>query len=446
MQIAGSHILRQPGVGIVTGILAGAAAVATWIAQPRLWPPGLGLSTLLLAASLIAAIILAYQFPIHVHYRLKIEPSSVPIYLLAVLLPPASAITAVGFAVLLAEVRVRAQRGSYPRDIATQVGRMMIAVLLTALIPAAFPVSAWGLLTLAPAALVLWVLESLTVPLQLTPITGEPPHQIIREYVRQAGAAEGAQYLIGILGAVAMIQQPLSLLFLVLPTMLIQRAFKSVREMNDGTQQMLESLADTVDLRDMYTGGHSRRVTELCAGILRELPMEGPDADLILTAARLHDIGKIGVPDAVLHKAGPLTAEERAVMETHAARGAELLQRYANFTRGVAVVRHHHERWDGQGYPDRLRGTEIPLGARVVAVADSFDAMTSDRPYRQGMPAQQALDILRAGRGRQWDTAVVDAFLRSIADRVPAPVESPLPQVAANPALREPGASAVISA
>jgi hypothetical protein len=133
MQIAGSHILRQPGVGIVTGILAGAAAVATWIAQPRLWPPGLGLSTLLLAASLIAAIILAYQFPIHVHYRLKIEPSSVPIYLLAVLLPPASAITAVGFAVLLAEVRVRAQRGSYPSDIATQVGRMMIAVLLTAL-------------------------------------------------------------------------------------------------------------------------------------------------------------------------------------------------------------------------------------------------------------------------------------------------------------------------
>jgi putative nucleotidyltransferase with HDIG domain len=242
--------------------------------------------------------------------------------------------------------------------------------------------------------------------------------------VRQAGTAEGAQYLIGILGAVAMVQQPLSLLFLVLPTLLIQRAFKSVREMNDGTRQMLESLADTVDLRDKYTGGHSRRVTELCAGILRELPMEGPDADLILTAARLHDIGKIGVPDAVLHKPGPLTTEERLIMESHAARGAELLQRYASFARGVAIVRHHHERWDGQGYPDRLRGPEIPLGARVVAVADSFDAMTSDRPYRAGMPVQRALDILRAGRWQQWDGTVVDAFLRSIADRVPEAVES----------------------
>jgi putative nucleotidyltransferase with HDIG domain len=228
--------------------------------------------------------------------------------------------------------------------------------------------------------------------------------------------------------------------------MLVQQAFKSGREMSDGTRQMLESLADTVDLRDMYTGGHSRRVTELCAGILRELPMEGPDADLILTAARLHDIGKIGVPDAVLHKTGPLTAEERAVMETHAARGAELLQRYANFARGVAVVRHHHERWDGQGYPDRLSGTEIPLGARVVAVADSFDAMTSDRPYRTGMPAQQALDILRAGRGRQWDGAVVDAFLRSIAGQVPAAVESTLAQGPSGEANLAPGAAAAGSA
>jgi putative nucleotidyltransferase with HDIG domain len=365
---------------------------------------------------------------------LKIAPSSVPIYLLAVLLPPALAVAAAGVAVLAAELSVRAQRGTYLSDIITQAGRMMSAVLLTALLPLAFPVSAWGLLTLVPAALVLWALESLTVPLQLAPITGEGPAQIIREYWRQAGAVDGAQYLIGILGAIAMVQQPLSLLFLVLPTMLVQQAFKSVREMSDGTRQMLESLADTVDLRDRYTGGHSRRVTALCAGILRELPMEGPDVDLILTAARLHDIGKIGVPDAVLHKTGPLTPEERAIMETHAARGAELLQRYANFTRGVAVVRHHHERWDGQGYPDRLRGTEIPLGARVVAVADSFDAMTSDRPYRQGIPAQQALDILRAGRWEQWDGTVVDAFLRSIAERVAAPVESaPLPAEAANP-------------
>jgi HD-GYP domain-containing protein (c-di-GMP phosphodiesterase class II) len=380
MAAVSQPIFRQPLVGIVTGCTALLALTAAWVRLPLTLAPASVGATLLIAGVLIAGVILAYQFPIHVHYRLKIAPSSVPIYLLAVLLPPALAVTAAALALLAAELSVRAQRGTYISDIVTQTGRMMIAVLLTSLLPLAFPVDAWGLLTLMPAALVLWALESLTVPLQLAPITGEAPRQILQEYWRQAGTVEGAQYLIGILGAVAMVQQPLSLVFLVLPTMLVQQAFKSVRELSDGTRQMLESLADTVDLRDMYTGGHSRRVTELCAGILRELPMEGPDADLILTAARLHDIGKIGVPDAVLHKAGPLTTEERAVMETHPARGAELLQRHANFTRGVAVVRHHHERWDGQGYPDRLRGTEIPLGARVVAVAESFDAMTSDRP------------------------------------------------------------------
>jgi HD-GYP domain-containing protein (c-di-GMP phosphodiesterase class II) len=109
------------------------------------------------------------------------------------------------------------------------------------------------------------------------------------------------------------------------------------------------------------------------------------------------------------------------------------------------VVRHHHERWDGQGYPDRLRGTEIPLGARVVAVADSFDAMTSDRPYRKGMPAQQALAILRAGCEQQWDGAIVDAFLRSIAQRVAAPAESPLARGTAGEANPAPAASAIRS-
>ena len=133
-------------------------------------------------------------------------------------------------------------------------------------------------------------------------------------------------------------------------------------------------------------------------------------------------------------------------MDSHAVRGAELLQRYANFTRGVAIGRHHHERWDGQGYPDRLSGTEIPLGARVVAVADSFDAMTSDRPYRKGIPVQQALDILRSGRGRQWDGAVVDAFLRSIAGHAAGSVAATLPRVPADTVPLEPGASAIRSA
>ena len=149
--------------------------------------------------------------------------------------------------------------------------------------------------------------------------------------------------------------------------------------------------------------------------------MHGPEKDLIVLAARIHDIGKIGVPDSVLHKSGSLTVEERRLMEMHPEYGANLLVRYPDFSRGVEIVLHHHECWDGTGYPHRLSGPEIPFGARVIAVADSFDAMTSDRPYRRAMRPDTAAAILREGRGSQWDPAVVDAFLRSAASDLDQP-------------------------
>jgi HD-GYP domain-containing protein (c-di-GMP phosphodiesterase class II) len=128
-------------------------------------------------------------------------------------------------------------------------------------------------------------------------------------------------------------------------------------------------------------------------------------------AARIHDIGKIDIPASVLQKPGRLTPEERALIETHPDTGADMLLRYPGFGRGVDMIRFHHEAWDGSGYPRRLKGTSIPFGARAIAVADSFDAMTSDRPYRKGMPVYRAAMELQRGRGRQWDPACVDAFL-----------------------------------
>ena len=118
-----------------------------------------------------------------------------------------------------------------------------------------------------------------------------------------------------------------------------------------------------------------------------------------------------------------LTAEEKAIMDSHPAQGAELLARFAEFAHGQAIVRHHHERWDGGGYPAGLRSWDIPFGARVIAVADSYDAMTSDRPYRPAMSTSQATAILRTGRGSQWDPAIVDAFLRSLGERAAGEAE-----------------------
>jgi len=183
---------------------------------------------------------------------------------------------------------------------------------------------------------------------------------------------------------------------------------------------LLMYLADAVDMRDPCTGGHSRRVVAYADAILQALGVGGAEAALILTAARVHDIGKVAVPDAILHKPGALEAEERAVVAAHPMRGAALLRAVGDAA--AALVLHHHEQWDGTGYPHRLAGSAIPLGARVIAVADSFDAMTSDRAYRAGMPVARAVAILRAGRGAQWDATPVDAFLRGLAADVPGAV------------------------
>jgi len=220
--------------------------------------------------------------------------------------------------------------------------------------------------------------------------------------------------LLGILATLAASQQAWSLILWVLPIYIVYLSFKQAKEMHDGTSKLLESMADAVDLRDPYTGGHSRRVTEYSLRILHEMGIIGPEVDLIRSAARVHDIGKIGIPDQILNKPGRLTDEEKRIMDSHPIRGAELLARYTDFARGMDIVRNHHERWDGEGYPDGLKGLDIPLGARVIAVADSFDAMTSDRPYRAGMPTDKAIQILREGRGQQWEPMIIDAFLRQL--------------------------------
>jgi putative nucleotidyltransferase with HDIG domain len=269
---------------------------------------------------------------------------------------------------------------------------------------------------LVAAAFVLWAGDFLTVLLVLSPISGQSPARLLVALVRHSGLLEGAQYFVGLLGALAATQQIWALLLLALPTLLLYHGLN--RHMDKSTRQTLESIGDAVDMRSPWTVGHSRRVAELAAGILRSLKLNGPETPLIIFAARVHDIGKISVPDQFLNKDAVLTPEERALIEAHPERGAELLMRYPDLAQVAEIVRHHHERWDGLGYPSRLAGTDVPFGARVVAVASSFAAMTSDRPYRRALSPDAAATILRDGRGRQWDPQIVDALLHSVADQL----------------------------
>ena len=172
----------------------------------------------------------------------------------------------------------------------------------------------------------------------------------------------------------------------------------------------VEGLADIIEKRDPYTGGHTRRVREYSMLIGMALGFDGPEMEKLHLSAALHDIGKIGVPDNVLLKQGELTPEEFKVMSTHPGTGAEMLGRIQQLRELVENVRSHHERPDSTGYPDGIAGEAIPLISRIIAVADAFDAMTSNRPYRRAMTFEEAFKELRSCAGTQFDGNVVEAF------------------------------------
>lgn len=185
------------------------------------------------------------------------------------------------------------------------------------------------------------------------------------------------------------------------------------QELQRATRETFDRLARAASLRDEDTAEHTARVGRLARQIALRLGFAMPEAETIGRAAELHDLGKIGVPDAILRKPGPLTPEERRIMEMHAGLGAALLEGCEDpvLQCATSIAYCHHERWDGRGYPRKLKGADIPIEGRIVAVADAFDAMSQNRPYRQAMPMNHVRAIFAEGRGAQWDPQATDALL-----------------------------------
>ncbi|MBA2615867.1 MAG: HD-GYP domain-containing protein [Actinobacteria bacterium] len=179
----------------------------------------------------------------------------------------------------------------------------------------------------------------------------------------------------------------------------LEQAYRLLKERSTAA---MESLSATVDARDSYTAGHSRRVQRLALAIGRELGLSQAELDLLGHAALFHDIGKLAIPDGILLKPSTLTTDEWALMQRHSDEGARIIDRLGFLNDAVPAIRHHHERFDGAGYPERLGGEEIPLGARIIHVADALDSMLTTRIYRAARPAHEALDELRAGAGAQF--------------------------------------------
>ncbi len=205
---------------------------------------------------------------------------------------------------------------------------------------------------------------------------------------------------------------------LALATIALVEAYHPYKLLSDQRDVLFASLtmiAQAIDLKDAYTGRHARDASKIAVRIARRLTLREPDVRKIRIAGILHDIGKVGVSGRIIRKPSSLEPEEMRAMRQHPVIGAEIMQPVELLKGAAEIVRHHHENFDGSGYPDGLRGEQIPIGSRVVFVADAFNAITTDRPYRKARPKREAMEVLKANSGKQFDPKVVNA-LESVID------------------------------
>jgi len=208
----------------------------------------------------------------------------------------------------------------------------------------------------------------------------------------------------------------------------VEQALEAKRPMAENRRvpgdplRIIVALAIAIDAKDPYTRGHSMRVAKYAAATAEELELEPQEIENTLYAGLLHDIGKIGVSEQILHKPAVLNVAEWEAIRAHPITGAKILEPIPSLRKVTPMVRHHHEHYGGTGYPQGLTGEEIPLGARILAVVDAFEAMTSHRPYRRAMHPAQAATVLKEGTGKQWDAEVLEAFFKTL-ERDTVPVD-----------------------
>lgn len=211
---------------------------------------------------------------------------------------------------------------------------------------------------------------------------------------------------------------PLVLVLFYLPLMVTKVSLQKYIDLWDTYSEIAQALSTAIDARDPYTHGHSVRVSEYSALLSKELELNDEQTEFLKYVGLLHDVGKVGLSDGILKKQGPFTYEEYEEMKKHAAIGADIIKVMRFLGRGEEWVRYHHERWDGSGFPSGLKGEEIPLGARIIACADAFDAMTTDRPYKEKMSYAEAKQELIRCAGTQFDPKVVKAMIKVIDQQI----------------------------
>ncbi|KAA0237630.1 HD-GYP domain-containing protein [bacterium] len=404
---------RERNVQAVVFAVFALAVSAEAIAVVSGGAPGPG--ELVAGAMLFALIVASRLFPLHIGYKRKMLTDSGSLFAAALILQPWAAGAVAGGGMAVAELFSQRTGARSLKQLVFNASQRLLSVMAAAV--------AFHSLTTAPlsepslpvgiasgvAVVAMFAVNDL---LLLGVILTQVGRSILRDWLtdRSDIPYDIALYASGFVVALAASFHLWLLPLLIFPVVVFHRAMRTQVTLRTQTREAVEALADVVDMRDPYTFHHSHRVAEFARGISVHLGLSQDVVEEIAAAARVHDVGKIGVRDAVLLKAGPLTEEEYAEIKRHPDIGARLTARFPDFGRGTAYIRHHHERWDGAGYPLGLRGEQIPLGARIIAVADTYDALTSSRVYRPALSDEVARAELARVAGTQLDPEAVAAF------------------------------------
>ncbi|HEY6115478.1 MAG TPA: HD-GYP domain-containing protein [Candidatus Dormibacteraeota bacterium] len=412
-----SEVFRL-SVGLIAVAIAGAAATTLGAVPADWW----------LIASLALTAILALEFPLHVNLNTKVSVASAVFFAAVVLLPLWQAALLVGALqatdiCIAAGRRVRATRERPPvRAVVINIlfngGQAYLAALSAGVVLALGGVSAAGgiagaadLLVLVAAATVMYAVNVFLVALAVAIAMARNPIGLFVDTQRIVYLQFAALYLVGGLAAFGAVRWPWIPVFSIIPGVLVYHSLKQRIELRHEGMRAMERMAAEVDRRDPYTFQHSQRVSIYAHAIARKLGFTAAEIEIVELAAKVHDVGKIRIPDAILLKPDRLTDEERRVMETHPRLGFEILNQFSEYAKVLDLVLTHHERYDGRGYPNGSVGRRLLLIAQVIPVADSLDAMTTARAYRRARSWQSAMEELRRGAGSQWNPQVVNAAL-----------------------------------
>lgn len=369
------------------------------------------------AASLVVLAAAADRFPLHLRRTTELYLASAA-YVAMILVFPASL---PGLLALLGVTASQAWRRADMLGGLFNIGQtafyVTAAAVITDVLRRTIAIEPWytspgftlvgNVVLLVVASVSLHVVNSALVSLATTFQLRLNFVRVLRQNLLDNGSVHVVLATLGGASAVIISDHPYLVPVLGLPLALVYRATRDTVRLRDDTQAALEAMVDILELRDPYTAGHSRRVAATSYALALRLGLTPEEAKVIETAGVVHDIGKVVIDSAVLSKPDALSAEEWQLMRLHPVFGARVVERFAAYGNGFRLVRHHHEAWNGTGYPDGLKGEDIPLGARILAVADTFDALTSHRPYRQALTVDAALQILDQGAGRQWDANIV---------------------------------------